>query len=145
MCDLLQHGEVISIDSAPEETILHPRVSYYTGSSAAPDIVARVKKRLQEQRAGSALIILDSDHTSDYVRRELEAYAPLVPLGSLIHVQDGCIDELPCFRFARPGPKHGIKAFLKAHPEFIRDIELERRYAMTFHPYGWLKRVVGGA
>lgn len=139
--DCLGHGEVVTVDPAPKGTIPHPRITYIRGSSTDPQIVAALADRLKRAGASKVLVVLDSDHTAEHVRRELEAFAPLVPPGSYIHVQDGCIDELPCFQDARPGPKVAAKAFLRDHPEFVRDTEIEFRYIMTFHPYGWLKRL----
>jgi cephalosporin hydroxylase len=74
------------------------------------------------------------------VREELEAYAPLVPKSGYLHVQDGMLDHLPRWRAHRPGPAAAIREFLRAHPEFERDVELERRYVMTAHVSGWLRR-----
>ncbi len=141
LCDLLSQGEVISIDIQAAATPEHPRISYWKGSSIDPEIVARVKKRIAEKRAGNILIILDSNHSREHVARELEAYAPLVPEGSYIHVQDGSIDELPCFRRDGAGPKAAALDFLKKDPSFKRDLEIEKRYEITFHPCGWLKKV----
>ena len=31
--------------------------------------------------------------------------------------------------------------FLKHHPEFVRDVELEEKFIITHHPCGWLKRI----
>lgn len=141
LCDLLEHGEVISIDIAPRGTVPHPRITYVQRSSVDRGTVAYVADRLRLAGADSVLVVLDSDHSEDHVRRELEAYAPLVPVGSYLHVQDGCIDELPSLKADRPGPKRAIRAFLAAHPEFVRDTEIEYRYVLSFHPCGWLKRI----
>ena len=141
MCDLLGRGEVMSIDIAARGTMPHPRVTYIAGSSTDPEIVNLVAERIKKLNAQSVLIMLDSDHTERHVRNELEAYAPLIPLGSYFYVQDGCIDELECLSDGRPGPVAAVKSFLRDHPEFVRDTETEFRYVMTAHPYGWLKRV----
>jgi len=141
VCDLLGRGEVISIDIAARGTMPHPRVTYIAGSSTDPAIVQHVADRIEKIAAKSVLIMLDSDHTERHVRRELESYAPLIPVGSYFYVQDGCIDELECFQDGRPGPVPAIKSFLRDHPEFVRDTEAEFRYVMTAHPYGWLKRI----
>ena len=141
ICDLIGHGEVMSIDIAARGTIPHPRIQYIEGSSVEPTIVERVAQRIKELDAKAILIMLDSDHTERHVREELEAYAPLIPQGSYIYVQDGCIDKLACFRNGRPGPMVAVRSFLEQHPEFVRDTEVEFRYVMTAHPYGWLKRI----
>lgn len=141
LCDLIGKGEVISIDIATRGTIAHPRITYLTGSSTNPDMVRIVAERIGQARASKVLIALDSDHSAEHVGQELVAYAPLIPVGSYMHVQDGCIDELRYFRAGRPGPVVAVKSFLRDHPQFIRDYEIESRYVMTAHPYGWLRRV----
>jgi cephalosporin hydroxylase len=141
LCDLMAHGEVITIDVAARETIPHPRITYLQGSSIDPTIVNTVTQRMRAIQVRRALIILDSDHSARHVRQELEAYAPLVPVDSYMHVQDGDIDELPRLRKYRPGPRVAAAAFLQDHPEFVRDTVVEFRYMMTAHPYGWLKRI----
>lgn len=142
ICDLLDHGQIISIDIAAQGTMPHPRITYVQSSSTDPAIIRRVANRIREIGARKILIMLDSDHSEQHVRQELEVYAPLVPVGSFIHVQDGCIDELRCLQDGRPGPVPAVKSFLNDHPQFIRDTGVELRYVMTAHPYGWLRRVV---
>jgi cephalosporin hydroxylase len=139
--DLLGHGEVMSIDIAPRGTMPHPRITYLRGSSTDSEIVANVRDRMDALKAKAVLIMLDSNHTESHVRDELEMYAPLVPVGSYIYVQDGCIDTLPSLRAGRPGPVPAVQSFLKNHLQFVRDTEVEFRYVMTAHPYGWLRRV----
>jgi len=141
LCDLLGHGEVISLDVSPRATVPHPRITYVQGSSTDPKILDSLAQRLRHSAAETLLIVLDSDHAASHVEEELEGYAPLVPVGSYIHVQDGVIDELPCFGAARPGPKSAVQSFLLKHPQFTRDREIETRYLITFHPFGWLRRI----
>lgn len=141
LCDLLDHGEVISVDINPVATIPHRRVTYVQGSSTDPAVVAQVAGHLRAPAVRRLLIVLDSDHAAPHVEAELECYAPLVPVASYIHVQDGCIDEMAYHRRARPGPKTAVQSFLRKHPEFVRDTEIELRYVMTYHPCGWLRRI----
>jgi cephalosporin hydroxylase len=137
--DLLNHGRVVTIDVAKMHDHTHPRVTYLLGSSTAPDIVERVKQLLAEVN-GPILVILDSEHSQAHVRRELDCYAPFVTPGSFCLVQDGVIDTLWMFRGDRPGPLPAIKDFLRTHPEFEIDEERERRFLVTHHPMGWLRR-----
>jgi cephalosporin hydroxylase len=142
LCDLLDHGRVISIDIDAQDTIAHPRITYLRGSSTDPAIVSRVSEEVRTVKASSILIVLDSDHSAPHVLAELQAYAPMVPVGSYIHVQDGMIDQTGFFRGkGRPGPVVAVRTFLNQTPCFARAEEVERRYIMTAHPYGWLRRV----
>lgn len=139
ICDQLDHGEIVSIDIDAKQTIPHPRITYLSGSSVAPEIVQTVRERAAG--AERLLVILDSDHSAAHVLAELEAYAPLIPVGCYIHVQDGLIDESPVFGYPEPGPATAVRQFLAKNPAFVRDVDFEQRYVVTAHPLGWLKRV----
>jgi cephalosporin hydroxylase len=141
LCDLVGIGEVISIDVHARSTISHPRITYIQASSTDPQVIESIRGRMCELDVRRMLVMLDSDHSAEHVSDELEAFAPMLPIGSYIHVQDGCVDQLPRFRSLRPGPTVAVRRFLSEHHEFVRDIEVEGRYWLNFHPYGWLKRV----
>lgn len=140
LCDLLEHGEVISVDVAAEQTIPHPRITYLSGSSVDPQVFADISSRVNDR---DALVILDSDHSSAHVRKELDLYSALVKPGGYIHVQDAIIDTLSSFTRHEDegiGPLRAIKDFLSADSAFERDVAVERRYVMTAHSHGWLRR-----
>jgi cephalosporin hydroxylase len=141
LCELLGHGRVLSIDVAPRSTVPHERIEYLTGSSTAEPIIAAVRARIDRLDAKRLLFVLDSDHSAAHVHAELEAYAPLVPVGCYLHVQDGLLDYLPRFRWLRPGPAAAVAEFLGQHPEFECDLDLEGRYVMSAHVHGWLRRL----
>lgn len=60
---------------------------------------------------------------------ELAAYAPLVPVGSYVIVQDTPV-----------GPLAAVEAFVAAHPEWQIDRSRER-YGLTNTVKGYLRRV----
>ena len=94
ICDLLGVGEVVSIDVRPESNDYptHPRITYLGGrSSTDPDVVADVRARAEGKRT---LVILDSDHSQEHVEAELAEYAPLVPVGSYVIVEDSNIGQI---------------------------------------------------
>lgn len=137
--DLIGHGAVVTIDVQKLHTLAHPRITFLQGSSVAPEIVAQVASRVREAR-GPVLVILDSDHSEAHVRAELDAYARFVTPGSYVQVQDGVIDELPIFASDRPGPLPAIESFVRDNPLFEIDHERCRRFPVTHHPLGWLRR-----
>jgi cephalosporin hydroxylase len=141
LCELLNHGEVISIDIAARETIPHPRVTYIADSSVSDRVITQLKDHIEQIQARKILIVLDSDHSEAHVSQELELYSKLVPVGCYLMVQDACIDEYAVFAVDRPGPGPAIRKFLAHQTQFVRDRELENRYVVTFHPMGWLRRV----
>jgi cephalosporin hydroxylase len=71
----------------------------------------------------TALMILDSDHSSQHVLTELRAYFDILPVGSMVIVCDTIIDELPPGTFPGRswsngfGPGHAIEQFLRETPD----------------------------
>lgn len=137
--DLMGHGAIVTIDVQKLHALAHPRITFLQGSSVAPEVVARVAARVREAR-GPVLVILDSDHSEAHVRAELDAYARFVTPGSYVQVQDGVIDELPIFASDRPGPLPAIESFVRDNPQFEIDHARCRRFPVTHHPLGWLRR-----
>lgn len=136
--DLMDRGRIITVDVERMHDLEHGRIEFLVGSSVDPAVLARVRAA-SEEADGAVMVILDSDHSEAHVAAELEAYAPLVTPGSLLHVQDGVIDVLPMLAPDRPGPLPAIQQFLRAHPEFVADEERSRRFLITHHPCGWLR------
>jgi cephalosporin hydroxylase len=137
--DLIGDGRVITIDIERMHELDHPRIEFIEGSSTDRSVVDHVRQAAAGVE-GPVMVILDSDHRESHVAAELEAYAPLVTPGSLLHVQDGVIDELMIFRHERPGPLRAIESFLKTHPDFVWEPERSERFLITHHPKGWLRR-----
>ncbi len=143
ICDLLGSGEVVSIDIEPMRVDYpqHPRITYLASrSSTHPDLLAEVRSRAAARRT---LVILDSDHSQAHVEAELEAYAPLVPVGCYLIVEDSNIGQIR--KDLMPGPLQAVETFLAESDEFEIDREREK-FLITFNPSGYLRRVrpVGG-
>jgi len=141
--DLMEHGEIVTIDVQRLHDLSHSRITYLIGSSTSKEILEIVRKRAAAC-PGPIMVILDSDHARDHVRRELECYAPLVTPGSYCLVQDGVIDTLSAFRDDRPGPLPAIEDFLRSTDDFEVDTERCERFLITHHPKGWLRRKPAG-
>ena len=138
LCDLLGSGEVVSIDIEPEREDYpqHPRITYLAGrSSIDPEVLAEVRSRADGR---PTLVVLDSDHSQAHVEAELEAYAPLVPVGGYVIVEDSNIGRIR--KDLLPGPLQAIETFLAGNDEFEVDREREK-FLITFNPSGYLKRV----
>ncbi len=138
LCDLVDAGEVVSIDVEPARPDYpsHPRITYLAGrSSTDPDVIADVRERAAGKRT---LVILDSDHSQGHVEAELEAYAPIVPIGCYLVVEDSNIGRIR--KDLMPGPLEAVERFLAATDEFEVDHGREK-FLITFNPSGYLKRV----
>ena len=126
----------------------HPmagRIEMLQGSSIAEDTVASVKAIAENY--DRILVCLDSNHTHDHVLAELEAYAPLVSKGSYCIVWDTVVDDMPEDSFPdRPwgpgnNPKTAVREYLRSHPEFVIDKDIDNKLVLTVAPDGFLKRV----
>lgn len=139
LMDIMGTGRVITVDILELHELEHPRVEFLIGSSTDEAVIERIRAAASEAQ-GPVMVILDGLHDRDHVARELEIYAPLVTLGSLLLSQDGIIDQLGMFADSRPGPLPANRAFLDQHPEFEYDQERNERFLLTHHPLGWLRR-----
>jgi cephalosporin hydroxylase len=138
ICDLLDHGQVITIDiTARPDRPSHSRISYLTGSSTAAEILREVRDRAAAMK--SILVVLDSDHRRDHVLDELRGYRHIVTPGSYLIVEDTNINGHPVSLDFGPGPMEAVEAFLREAPEYSVDNDREKFY-MTYNPRGFLRR-----
>lgn len=140
----LDGARVITIDvqdltaEASRLPVWQRRVDFIHGSSTDPTVVSKIAARVEGKRV---LVVLDSLHTGDHVRRELAAYAPMVSPQSYIIVEDTNLDGVPLLPELGPGPMSAAKSFLSSdagapfRPDSTREI-----FLTTFHPEGWLLR-----
>ena len=159
LCQALDRGRVIGIDlhipapdrEAIERHFLAHRITLIEGNSTSPDIFGRVGDLILPGEA--VLVLLDSSHTRDHVRCELELYSRLVTSGSYIIVADGLMRDLVDVpgghpEWATDNPLTAAEEFLKSHAEFeqvqppwpFRSGELTQN--VTHWPAGWLRRRV---
>lgn len=145
-------GEVLGIDieirphnrAAIEAHPMKKRITMIEGSSVDPHIIARVHEHARSKK--SVLVCLDSMHTHDHVLAELEAYGPLVTVGSYCVVFDTVVEDMPDDSFPdRPwgkgnNPKTAVWTYLRDHPEFEIDKSIEHKLLITVAPDGYLIR-----
>jgi len=126
----------------------HPmfrRISMIQGSSIDPAVVAQVKAAAAGRQR--VLVCLDSNHTHAHALAELEAYAPLTTPGSYCVVFDTIIEHLPPGTYPdRPwgpgdNPKTAVREYLKTHPEFSIDSDIDHKLLISVAPGGYLKRM----
>lgn len=152
MMELIGKGEVLGVDidirshnrTAIESHPMFKRIKLLQGSSIAPETIAEVRSVAAGKRV---LVVLDSNHTHDHVLAELEAYAPLVSVGSYCVVMDTVVEDMPAGWYTdRPwnkgnNPKTAVWDYLKDHSEFQIDQAIENKIMITVAPSGYLKRV----
>jgi cephalosporin hydroxylase len=152
------HGRVVGIDieirprnrQAIEAHELAPLIALFEGSSTESSIVERVRASLRP--ADRALVILDSNHTKAHVAAELEAYAPMVAVGSYIVATDGIMKDLADVPRGNPAwaadnPTAAAVEFAKRRTDFVLETppflfnEASSTVQVTHWPSAYLKRV----
>lgn len=130
---------------ALDEHPLRFKMELIEGSSIDPEIIQQV--RSHADGVNRVVVSLDSSHTHDHVLAELNAYADLVSVGSYCIVFDTVIEDLPAGSFPdRPwdvgnNPKTAVHEWLKSHPEFEIDKDIDNKLLVSVAPDGYLKRV----
>ena len=146
-------GEVLGVDidirphnrKAVEEHPLSRRITMIEGSSIEAEIFRQVNEKSKNKKR--ILICLDSNHTHEHVLSELELYAPLTTVGSYCVVFDTVVEDMPKElsgdRPWGPGnnPKTAVQHYLKGHPEFEIDKNIDNKLLISVAPNGYLKRV----
>jgi cephalosporin hydroxylase len=138
----------------------HPmasRIQMIQGSSIAPDIIDQVKAAAASYQ--HILVCLDSNHTHAHVLAELEAYAPLVTVGSYCVVFDTIVEDMPADMFQdRPwgkgdNPKTAVREYLRRLQDedrtaadgtslaFMTDENITNKLLITVAPDGYLRRL----
>ncbi len=154
MLELIGKGTVIGIDidirahnrQAIEAHPMFKRIRLIQGSSTDPQTVEHIRR--QYDPGAVVMVALDSNHTHEHVGKELAMYAPLVTKDSYLVVFDTVIEDMPADAFKdRPwgvgnNPKTAVHEFLRNHPEFVIDKDLEHKLLITVCPDGFLKRIV---
>jgi len=135
--DLLGKGRIITIDILAMPRPKHPRITYLLGSSTSGEILRQVRDSIHPGER--VMVVLDSDHHAQHVRRELEDYSPLVCEGCYLVVEDTNINGNPVLPEYGPGPNEAVHDFLASHKDFVQDFSREY-LGVTYFPGGWLKR-----
>jgi cephalosporin hydroxylase len=153
LLELIGHGEVVAVDCEIRQhnrvaLMSHPlsrRVRLLEASSTAQETMARL--RMMAAGREPVLVVLDSNHSTEHVRRELELYHDLVTPDSYIVVMDGAQAHVWDTPRGKPEwqtshPLAAIEEFLAEHEEFEEDPHYAR-FEVTSSPRGFLRRIQG--
>lgn len=158
LCHAMGRGRVVGIDieirphnrAAIEAHALFPYITLLEGSSTDPAIVEAARSLIRPGE--TVLVLLDSNHTKAHVAAELEAYAPMVSVGSYLVATDGIMGELVGAPRSAPdwawnNPKEAAREFAARRDDFVLEEpafpfnEGEIRERVTYWPQAFLKRV----
>lgn len=129
LCRALGKGRVVGVDieikphnrAAIEAHPLASSITLVEGDSIAPSVVDEVRSSIGPE--DRVLVILDSNHSKAHVLAELEAYSPLVSVGSYIVATDGIMAEVAEVPGGRPewtwdNPQEAAREFVAGNPSF---------------------------
>lgn len=157
LCKAMERGRVVGIDieirphnrRALESHFLAPYITLIEGSSIDQGVVSKARNHVKPE--DKVLVLLDSCHTKNHVRAELEAYSPMVSRGSYIVAMDGIMEQVVGAPRTQPdwawnNPKQAASEFVAAHPEFeivepafpFNEGSVKER--VTYWPGGYLRR-----
>ena len=101
------------------------------GSSTSPDVIKKIKRLIKGKKV---MVCLDSNHTYEHVKNEIEIYKDLVTKNSYLVVEDTFSEYFPKGYYSnRPwdvgnNPMIALKEFLKTNKNF----EIEKKFVLNF-------------
>lgn len=131
-------GHIVTIDATvyPDLRMNHPRITYLEGDSVGDVMFKHLTNVFQP--APRTMVSLDSLHTYEHVKRELELYAPLVTPGCYLVVEDtgwSNPKDTPTGGWA----DRAAKEFLRDNPGYVSDVSREK-HLITSNRGGWIRR-----
>jgi cephalosporin hydroxylase len=137
ICDLLGHGQVISVSDDRTARPEHPRVTYVE----LPPHEERTAERVRELTGDTpnAFVILGSSNGAPRIVQEFTRFAPLVPVGSYVVVENTIVNGHPVWPGYGPGPTEAVRRVLALNGDFVQDTSCEK-HGLTFNPGGFLRR-----
>lgn len=139
--DLKKKGNVISVDITNKKNIKilpkHKRIKYIQGSSTSDKIIREIKKNIN--KAKNIMVTLDSDHSYNHVKKEINLYSTFVTKKNYLIVEDTHLSGHPIGKKGGKGPYEAVMEFVKKNKKFKIDKSKEK-FLLTSNPNGFLKR-----
>lgn len=126
------NSKVITVDIKDMVAERDLRIEYLIGSSADRKIFEYIKNRVIGKKV---MVILDSDHRYNHVRRELRLYGRLVTPGQFLVVEDSYMRNE-----VMKSPGHAIKWYLDRTKKYVMESP-EEKYFVALTRGGWLRRL----
>jgi len=149
--EMIGKGRVLGVDidirkenrKMIEKHHMYKRIKMIEGSSVDEKVIQQVYKLSKEKK--NIMVVLDSNHTHNHVKAELEAYSPLVKKGNFLAVMDTIIESMSNVLVKNKPWKKGNNAksavieFLENNKRFEIDNEYDSKLLITVAPSGYLK------
>jgi len=144
ICDILNHGEIISIDIASTQNQRsHNRIHYLQGDTTSDQTIQKIKKlldKINENPTRKIMVILDDAHDEKHVIEEMEIYGKLVTIGQYLIVEDTSMGGHPVYPELGAGPLEAVQKYFQTHNDFEPDLSCEK-FLLTLNPNGYLKKI----
>jgi len=155
MLQLLGHGKVIGIDidirnhnrEEIEKSPFAHRIKLFQSNSTSDDVHNFIKSEISED--DKILCILDSNHSYDHVKKEINFYSSYVSIGSYLIVADTLLghfskEETPkrsSMWYPGDEPLTAVQEFLTNDDRFILDELTNSKLVLSSSPGGYLERI----
>jgi cephalosporin hydroxylase len=150
--ELIGEGKVIGIDleirphnrESIESHPLSKRIELIESDALSPELNALLKEKTRGVER--VMVILDSNHTHEHVKRELELFADFVTEGQYLIVADTVVEYIPEQEHRpRPwgvgnNPATALRDFMSGNDRFETDAVINSKLLITSSPGGYLVR-----
>jgi cephalosporin hydroxylase len=150
--ELLGEGKVIGVDveirahnrASIESHPLSKRIELIESDALSPTLHEALKEKTKNVER--VMVILDSNHTHEHVKRELELFADFVTPGQYLIVADTVVEYIPEQEHRpRPwgignNPATALKEFMSSDSRFELDAVTNSKLLLTSSPGGYLVR-----
>ena len=122
----------------------YKKLKLIEGSSTNPDVIKKIKRLIKGKKV---MVCLDSNHTYEHVKNEIEIYKDLVSKNSYLIVEDTFSEYFPKGYYSnRPwdvgnNPMIALKEFLKINKNFEIDKKICSKLQITETFDGYLKKI----
>ena len=122
----------------------YKKLKLIEGSSTSPDVIKKIKRLTKGKKV---MVCLDSNHTYEHVKNEIELYKDLVSKNSYLVVEDTFSEYFPKGYYSnRPwdvgnNPMIALKEFLKTNKNFQIEKKICSKLQITETFDGYLKKI----
>ncbi len=122
----------------------YKKLKLIEGSSTSPEVINKIKKLVKGKKV---MVCLDSNHTYEHVKNEINVYKDLVSKNSYLVVEDTFSEYFPKGYYSnRPwdvgnNPMIALKEFLKTNKNYKIDKKICSKLQITETFDGYLKRI----
>lgn len=136
----VENCKIVTVDlpsNQPNQDILnHPHIVYIQGNNESVEVIEKIKSYWSPSK--TTILFLDSAHDSEHVSKEMEAYGPLVSVGSYMVVEDTYLGySTYC---GDHGPMASVDKWIREHDNWVVDHFFDE-WMITQNPCGYLRRM----